>query len=125
MLTAKEMIAAGIKPGELFGKLLKECSTLERALALWNEAEQKRKDTAVSKKMLPGSVWEWLVNHQCLQNIFNPGLPKLASSSEKRRWLEAGSVLINGKFPKPDDMIDDRITELVFFPNSKNRITML
>ena len=43
------------------------------------------------------------------------------SVSELKRWLEKGSVIINGVRPKPNDEIKYPITELVLFPGSKNR----
>jgi hypothetical protein len=46
------------------------------------------------------------------------------SNGELFRWLDSGSVIINGKKPKPNDEIDFPITELVFFP-SGDRVTML
>lgn len=38
------------------------------------------------------------------------------SNSELYRWLMKGSVIINGKKPKPKDEIEFPIYELVFFP---------
>lgn len=50
--------------------------------------------------------------------------PVKASKSEQKRWLENGSVIINGAKPKPHDEITFPVTELVFFPKSKRRCTM-
>jgi hypothetical protein len=49
----------------------------------------------------------------------------IASSSEKKRWLENGAVIINGKKPRPDDIIDLMIEELILLPNSPRRCTMI
>ena len=46
------------------------------------------------------------------------------SRSELKRWLNKGSVLINGEKPKPQDDVIFPITELVYFPNSRSRTTM-
>jgi len=50
---------------------------------------------------------------------------KIASNSDLRRWLESGSVIINGEKPKPEDEITFPVTELIFFPNSKTRMTTI
>lgn len=49
----------------------------------------------------------------------------LASNSEIRRWLRDKSVIINGKKPGPDELVDFPVTQLVFFPKSaKSRCTL-
>ena len=62
-------------------------------------------------------------------NIFLPYLPPPAkyppSNSELWRWLEKGSVQINGKLPLPKDRIDMPINQLIFFPKGKRRTTYL
>jgi len=45
------------------------------------------------------------------------------SNSEVRRWLERGSVQINGKAARKDDVVEYPITSLVFFGKSKSRTT--
>lgn len=45
------------------------------------------------------------------------------SNSEVRRWLDQSSVIINGKKPKANDIVEFPITQLVFFPKSVNRRT--
>lgn len=126
-LTAKQLIDAGIKPGELFGRILKGCQTVDEALAVWDEHQQQREKSVVAgKKIIPGSCWHWLIN--CI--VFH-GLPSrefsgtIASNSEKARWLQSGGIRINECFPKPDDLITFPIWDLVLFPNSKNRVTMI
>ena len=47
------------------------------------------------------------------------------SNSEIRRWLLNGSVIIDGDKPKPDDIVYLPIWELIFFPNSKRKTTMI
>lgn len=49
--------------------------------------------------------------------------PEPASKSEVRRWLENSAVVINGKKPKPMDLVEFPITQLVFFPKSDKRRT--
>ena len=51
--------------------------------------------------------------------------PRHASNSERRRWLQSRSVIINGDRPGPDDLVEMPVTELVFFPSSPRRCTML
>ena len=52
--------------------------------------------------------------------------PRKASNSERRRWLENSSVLINGAKPKPLDEIQFPIEQLIVFPkNQKSRCTMI
>jgi len=48
-----------------------------------------------------------------------------ASNSEKRRWLEQKSILLNGKRPGPDDVMEINIFELIFFPKSEKRKTTI
>lgn len=48
------------------------------------------------------------------------------SNSEIRRWLDQGSVQINGVAPKANDIITFPMTQLVFFPKSdKKRATVI
>ncbi len=46
------------------------------------------------------------------------------SNSELRRWLEKGSVLINGCRPKPGDIVQWPLSELVYFPGSLSQTTI-
>lgn len=48
-----------------------------------------------------------------------------ASNAEIKRWLKKGSVIINGKKPNVNDIIEIPITELVFFPKGKKKTTMI
>lgn len=125
MPTSTELLAAGIKPGELFGRCLK-CATLDEALLLWNARDQSRGQSKVSgAKMKPGSAWEWLSLHPLLDLPSREFPGKKASRSEKRRWLENRAVLVNGEARGPDEPIDFPVTGLVFFPSSSLRVTML
>ncbi len=47
------------------------------------------------------------------------------SNSEIIRWLVKRSVLINGTTPSPDDEIIFPIAELIFFPKSDRKTTMI
>lgn len=55
---------------------------------------------------------------------FNGTQPVTASNSEKRRWLQNHSVIINGTKPNWNDEIEFPIEQLVFFPKSNRRCTM-
>lgn len=49
----------------------------------------------------------------------------VASGSEVRRWLKNKAVIINGKTPSPEDEVTFPIKQLVFFPKSKRKTTVL
>ncbi len=52
--------------------------------------------------------------------------PRVASNSQRRRWLENSSILINGKKPKPFDEIEFPIWQLIFFPkNQKSKCSFI
>ena len=51
--------------------------------------------------------------------------PRRASNSQLKRWLESGSVVINGCKPKPQDLVELPVVSLVFFPKSKKRKTTM
>jgi hypothetical protein len=51
----------------------------------------------------------------------NPASPP--SNSEMRRWLDQGSVLINGKTPKANETIDMPVWQFVFFHKSARKRT--
>ncbi len=124
-LSSHELIKAGIKPGEIFGKCLK-LDSIEEAVKLYEESQQNKKNHK-SVKMIDGSVWDWLCNHPLNQDWDSVESPaKKASKSERRRWIEQKSININGRTNwNPDDEMPDRIWYLVFFPNSKSRCTLL
>lgn len=44
-----------------------------------------------------------------------------AGTSQMKRWLQDKAVQINGKRPAPNDELEFPITELVFFPKSKEK----
>ena len=46
-----------------------------------------------------------------------------ASNGQLKRWLKNGSVLINGKYPKPEDEVSF-VWQFVFFPDSNRRTTI-
>ena len=47
------------------------------------------------------------------------------SNSQLFRWLKDKAVIINSKTPLPLEEIDLPINELVFFPSSKRRTTII
>jgi 16S rRNA U516 pseudouridylate synthase RsuA-like enzyme len=47
-----------------------------------------------------------------------------ASKSEKKRWLQNGAVLVNGKLAKLNDFIEFPVHSIVLFPKSKGRVTL-
>lgn len=48
-----------------------------------------------------------------------------ASSSERMRWCDQGSILINGEAIKRNEEVPYPVESLVFFPKSKKRRTTL
>ena len=85
MLTSKELIDAGIKPGELFGKILKTCQTIEEAKKFWEE-NQPQKKVVQTNKMIHGTIWWWLCKHPCFEKVPSTEFPgQAASNSERRR----------------------------------------
>ena len=48
-----------------------------------------------------------------------------ATNTEIKRWLKNGAVIINGKKPDVNDVVELPITELVFFPKGKRKTTMI
>lgn len=57
-------------------------------------------------------------------SIETPG--KIASNSERKRWIEQKCVLINGRTDWQVDDFIPKINQLVFFPKSdKRRCTMV
>lgn len=124
MLTTKDLIDMGLKPGPVFAKIfkaIKECETKEAALeianAIVNGTFQNFK-TAIEVK--EDSALEFLLNFP-----FCPSSQGgFASNAEKRRLLENKAVTINGCKPTPDQIISFPLTELVFFANSSKKTTI-
>ena len=59
------------------------------------------------------------------QYLPRSSLHKEPSNSEIYRWLKDGAVVINGGKPKPNDLVEYPITELVFFPSGKRKVTLV
>lgn len=70
-------------------------------------------------------AWKFLCSLPHLPMQFNGNQAVKASNSERRRWLQNRSVIINGVKPDWRDEISFPVTELVFFPKSNRRTTML
>jgi hypothetical protein len=70
-------------------------------------------------------AWKFLCSLPHVPMQFNGNQAVVASNSEKRRWLQNRSVIINGVKPDWKDEICFPVTELVFFPKSNRRTTML
>lgn len=51
--------------------------------------------------------------------------PRPPTDAEIRRWLENKAVQINGLRPKPTDIIEFPVWELIFFPKGGRRTTVL
>ncbi len=47
------------------------------------------------------------------------------SNSELVRWLKSGGVIINETAPKPLDSITFPVKQLIFFPSSKRKATIV
>ena len=70
-------------------------------------------------------AWKFLCSIPHVPMQFNGKQAVVASNSEKRRWLQNRSVVINGVKPNWNDEICFPVTELVFFPKSNRRTTMV
>lgn len=65
---------------------------------------------------------EWLSNVNALCQFPSVEVPgKKASKSELQRWLDQGSVLINGERVSRDELMDFPIISVVLFPKSDQR----
>jgi hypothetical protein len=49
----------------------------------------------------------------------------VASNSEVKRWIDNGSVVINGERWKPEEEAPPMVWQLVFFPKSPKRATVI
>lgn len=72
----------------------------------------------------PVSALDFLKSFPHLPMQMHGNQPVKASNAELRRWLESGSVIINGEKPKPKDLVTFPVWQLIFFPNGKRRTTM-
>lgn len=69
---------------------------------------------------------DYLCSIDHLPMFLHGNLPMKPSNSQRRRWLESRSVLINGQKPGPRDPVTLPVEQLIFFPkNNKSRCTML
>lgn len=60
-----------------------------------------------------------------LPMILNGNKPEKMSNSELRRLLDSKGVIVNGKTPAANDDFEFPITELIFFPKSARKTTMI
>ena len=102
----------GKRVGEIL-KLSKSWSEDEISTFLNLGLTPKREKVGISE----GTVLHWFVNNPCVCGLLN------SSISQKRRWLDEGAVVINGKKLKSEDKMPE-LESLVFFPNG-NKITLL
>lgn len=117
MLSITEIRAFGLS-GKQVGKAI---SLIKNHNLSDDEAREHLKNWGNNKdlsiQMKEDSVWHWL----CHCDVFNG----MGSNSEKRRWLENKSVLLNGETPSPDNNKPNVIWELVIFCKSEHKITMV
>lgn len=65
---------------------------------------------------------EWLANLNKLTQFMSIETPgKRASNSELQRWLDQGSILINGERVTRDELMDFPIISVVLHPKSDKR----
>lgn len=86
-------------------------------------SEELPKENTEKKEWPKNCAFSFLKTFDHLPMAFNGELPIKASNSEIRRWLESGSVEINGEYPKPEDIIIFPVKSLVFFQSSKRKTT--
>jgi len=129
-MTSEQLLALGVK-GELFGRLLRETKHLSdeeaEKLVIKLKAESNNKERKKNKWAVEdGSILQWfLENPHIRPHSKEPGNSGPASNSEIKRWLEQGSVRLNGLFPKPDWVFPAKVDDLVFFPGSKSQTTFM
>lgn len=97
------------------------------------ESEEDAKKEFVSERAArqdnPNSVFNWIWstfnNGAWLPMVLNGDMPAKMSRSELRRLLDSGGVQINGLRPKAEEDMKLPINELIFFPNSKRKTTIV
>lgn len=119
MLTAQIIIKHGFE-GKKVGEILKNSKTwsaeqIQHFINTGKKPVFEKKDFSIKE----GTVLEWFINNDCVKNLLG------SSNTQKRQWLESGSVTINGTKLKSDDQFPEKLTELVFFKGSKSQITMV
>lgn len=130
MLSSKDLLDIGLKPDKTFGFVLNECkkfSTKEEAIKFAKSFLVEKSDKV--KKTIPeNSVLHLFLNDfRPLIPYFLEGRKQEPSNSEILRLFENRAVLINGITPPADGCIDNQfpLWELVFFPNSNRRTTII
>lgn len=77
-----------------------------------------------SRKIKPGSVWEFFVNLPFVPATAAPN-PMWASKSDVRRMIEQGAIRLNWHTDwQPDEQMPDVITEITLFPNGARCTTL-
>jgi hypothetical protein len=132
MLTSKELMELGFKPGPELGlaiKAIKSASTREEAITIATELLPAQKEKVDRKPHVPvGSVLEWLLNEG--KHLVPPFLEQRKSepsNSEIRRLLENRSILLNGFMADVNSSMDNQfpIWQLIFFPKAHRRCTLV
>lgn len=121
MLNAVQLLNIGFQ-GPQIGSLIKESKIdgwtseeIETFLTTKVKPLREKDDFSIKED----SVLEWFINNPCVKDLLG------SSNSQKRRWLQEGAVLLNGKRADCDDEMPTNINELIFFPSSKLKITMI
>jgi hypothetical protein len=131
MLTGKDLIALGLKPGPDFAKIIEQC----KAFPTREEAEAFARTfikEVIVKELKPkinwdGSVLEWLTGDgKCLVPPFLEGRQPEPTKSEIRRLLENKAVAINGFRPPMNACLDNQwpIWQLIYFPEGERKTTL-
>ncbi len=83
--------------------------------------EKKEKETN------PDSIFNFLseIPKSWLPMRLNGNMPEKMSNSELRRLLDSGGVIVNGEALAAESSFDFPIWELIFFPKSERRTTMI
>jgi|JTFO01.1.fsa_nt_gb hypothetical protein len=65
-----------------------------------------------------------IIKDCCIMSMEKPCT--IPSGSEIERWMQNGSIIINGERVTKDEILDFPLTSIVIFPKSKDRkITLL
>ncbi len=124
MITVQNILEKGFT-GKKVGEIIKESKS-------WNPAQI---DTFLKSGLIPkkefekvekGSILDWICTSEIFETMCSiEGSHSIASKSERRRWIENGSLKINGIKVGINDFVPMKIDSLVFFEGSSHQITML
>lgn len=116
----KQLFALGCPQNRIKFLLGREFESEEAARAeFFPEKKEKETNPDSIFNFLAGLPRSWIPMH------IKGNLPEKISNSELRRLLDSGGVIVNNVAPKAEDSFEFPIWELIFFPKSDRRTTMI